>query len=141
MLNLNSLFTHQPHRPFISPPAPPPPGRNAVVRSSVASPSPEKKTRRRRKQQNQRSSGDDLNSRSSRSSLGILAVSAAERALRFTFMEELMTRARDRDAAGVTEVIYDMIAAGLSPGPRSFHGLVVSNVLNGDVEGAVIKKF
>lgn len=50
-----------------------------------------------------------------------------------------MTRARDRDVAGVTEVIYDMIAAGLSPGPRSFHGLVVSNVLNGDVEGAVMK--
>ncbi|KAI6685083.1 hypothetical protein NL676_030996 [Syzygium grande] len=30
-----------------------------------------------------------------------------------------------------------MVAAGLSPGPRSFHGLVVSHVLNGDAEGAM----
>lgn len=48
-----------------------------------------------------------------------------------------MSRARIRDAAGVADVIYDMVAAGISPGPRSFHGLVVSHTLNGDVEGAM----
>lgn len=48
-----------------------------------------------------------------------------------------MELARRRDVAGVSEVIYDMVAAGLSPGPRSFHGLVVSHVLNGDDEGAM----
>lgn len=52
-------------------------------------------------------------------------------------MEELMIRARDRDVNGVSGVIYDMIAAGLSPGPRSFHGLIVSQTLNGDSEGAM----
>ena len=49
-----------------------------------------------------------------------------------------MERARNADVSGVSDVIYDMIAAGLSPGPRSFHGLIVSNVLNRDEEGAVI---
>ena len=48
-----------------------------------------------------------------------------------------MERARSGSAAGVSDVIYDMIAAGLTPGPRSFHGLVVSHVLNGDEEGSV----
>lgn len=48
-----------------------------------------------------------------------------------------MERARNRDTSGVSEVIYDMIAAGLSPGPRSFHGLVVAHALNGDEHGAV----
>jgi len=48
-----------------------------------------------------------------------------------------MDRARHRDSNGVSEVIYDMIAAGLSPGPRSFHGLVVSHALNGHEEAAV----
>ena len=52
-------------------------------------------------------------------------------------MEELMERARSADTAGVSEVLYDMVAAGLSPGPRSFHGLIVSHVLKGDHEGAV----
>lgn len=51
-----------------------------------------------------------------------------------------MDRARSRDAAGVADVIYDMVAAGLSPGPRSFHGLIVSHTLNGDVEGAVVSR-
>lgn len=60
-----------------------------------------------------------------------------ENSLRFTFMEELMDRARNHDPLGVSDVIYDMVAAGLSPGPRSFHGLVVSHTLNGDTEGAV----
>lgn len=49
-----------------------------------------------------------------------------------------MERARAGDVAGVSEVIYDMIAAGLNPGPRSFHGLIVSQTLSGDDEGAVI---
>jgi len=49
-----------------------------------------------------------------------------------------MIRARNRDPIGVSDVIYDMIVAGLSPGPRSYHGLVVANVLSGDVEAAVI---
>ncbi|KAM0949409.1 putative transcription regulator SAP family [Dioscorea sansibarensis] len=65
------------------------------------------------------------------------AVSAMEKGLRFTFMEELMLRARNRDSAGVSSVIYDMIAAGLTPGPRSFHGLIVSHALAGDEEGAM----
>jgi hypothetical protein len=52
-------------------------------------------------------------------------------------MDELMERARNRDTSGVSEVIYDMIAAGLSPGPRSFHGLVVAHALNGDEQGAM----
>ncbi|KAL0912781.1 hypothetical protein M5K25_016184 [Dendrobium thyrsiflorum] len=63
--------------------------------------------------------------------------STVEKGMRFTFMEELMDHARRRDSAGVADVIYDMIAAGLSPGPRSFHGLIVSHTLNGDVEGAM----
>ncbi|KAL2994320.1 hypothetical protein AAZX31_10G159200 [Glycine max] len=63
--------------------------------------------------------------------------SAVENGLRFSFMEELMDRARNRDSNGVSEVMYDMIAAGLSPGPRSFHGLVVSHALNGDEEAAM----
>lgn len=48
-----------------------------------------------------------------------------------------MDRARNRDPLGVSDVIYDMLAAGLNPGPRSFHGLVVSHALNGDTEGAM----
>lgn len=48
-----------------------------------------------------------------------------------------MLRARNRDSAGVSSVIYDMIAAGLTPGPRSFHGLIVSHALDGDEEGAM----
>lgn len=48
-----------------------------------------------------------------------------------------MKRARNADSKGVSQVIYDMIAAGLSPGPRSFHGFVVSHVLNRDNDGAM----
>lgn len=48
-----------------------------------------------------------------------------------------MDHARNRDSAAVSRVIYDMIAAGLTPGPRSFHGLVVSHALNGDEQAAV----
>ncbi|KAJ7978206.1 Pentatricopeptide repeat-containing protein [Quillaja saponaria] len=89
--------------------------RTFVVRAAVSA--PEKRTRRRKQPKD-----DD---------------SALEKGLRFTFMEELMDRARNRDSAGVSEVIYDMIAAGLSPGPRSFHGLIISHVLNGDDEAAM----
>ncbi|XP_020591404.1 uncharacterized protein LOC110032198 [Phalaenopsis equestris] len=63
--------------------------------------------------------------------------STVEKGLRFNFMEELMDRARSLDSAGAADVIHDMVAAGLSPGPRSFHGLIVSHTLNGDVEGAM----
>ena len=48
-----------------------------------------------------------------------------------------MDRARDRDSSSVSDVIYDLIAAGPTPGPRSFHGLTVSQCLAGDVEGSV----
>lgn len=48
-----------------------------------------------------------------------------------------MDRARNQDSSAVSDVIYDMIAAGLSPGPRSYHGLIVSQCLSGDVEGSV----
>lgn len=64
-------------------------------------------------------------------------MSAVEQGLRFLFLEELMQHARNRDTARVDDVMYDMVAAGLTPGPRSFHGLVVAHTLNGDDEGAV----
>ncbi|KAA8534716.1 hypothetical protein F0562_032233 [Nyssa sinensis] len=98
--------------------------RNAVFLASAVS-MPERKTRRKKRQQPKE---DDT---------ALVAVSSAEKGLRLVFMEELMERARNRDVAGVSEVIYDMIAAGLSPGPRSFHGLIVSHVLTGDEEGAM----
>ncbi|CAK9158129.1 unnamed protein product, partial [Ilex paraguariensis] len=98
--------------------------RNFVVLASAVY-SPERKTRRKKKQQQQKE--DDITA----------VVSSTEKGLRLVFMEELMVRARNRDVAGVSEIIYDMIAAGLSPGPRSFHGLIVSYVLNGDGQGAV----
>ncbi|KAG2408406.1 uncharacterized protein HKW66_Vig0032280 [Vigna angularis] len=60
--------------------------------------------------------------------------STVENELRFSFMEELMDRARNHDSNGVLEVIYDMIVASLSPDPRSFHGLIVSHALNGHEE-------
>lgn len=68
---------------------------------------------------------------------GNFTPSSAEKLLRLVFMEELMERARNGNVSGVSDVIYDMIAAGLTPGPRSFHGLIVSHVLNRDEEGAV----
>ncbi|XP_058094988.1 uncharacterized protein LOC131240643 isoform X2 [Magnolia sinica] len=102
--------------------------RTVVVLSAIST--PEKKTRKKKQ------SKDDDSSSSSSSSLAA-SISTMEKGLRFTFMEELMGRARARDVAGVSDVIYDMIAAGLSPGPRSFHGLIVSQTLTGDVEGAM----
>ncbi|XP_043707409.1 uncharacterized protein LOC122656810 isoform X2 [Telopea speciosissima] len=101
--------------------------RNVVIVSAVAA--PKKKTRKKKS-----SKSDDSSSSLSSSSTSI---STAEKGLRFVFMEELMERARSRDVAGVSEVIYDMIAAGLTPGPRSFHGLLVSHALKGDAEGAM----
>ncbi|KAL8201977.1 hypothetical protein R6Q57_011124 [Mikania cordata] len=67
----------------------------------------------------------------------ILSATTTEKGLRLVFMEDLMERAKSRDVAGVSEVMYDMIAAGINPGPRSFHGLVISHTLNGDHEGAM----
>lgn len=104
-----------------------------TTRCSISA--PEKKPRRRRKQIQKRENEDSSSFGSSE------AVSALERSLRLTFMDELMERARNRDPSGVSEVIYDMIAAGLTPGPRSFHGLVVAHALNGDEQGAVKKRF
>ncbi|KAK1379250.1 Plastid transcriptionally active [Heracleum sosnowskyi] len=66
-----------------------------------------------------------------------ISASVAEKGLRLVFMEELMVRVRSRDVAGVSAVLYDMIAAGIAPGPRSFHALVVSHVLNHDQRGAM----
>ncbi|KAG2537705.1 hypothetical protein PVAP13_9NG267200 [Panicum virgatum] len=65
------------------------------------------------------------------------AAGAVEKGLRLAFLEQLAERARAADAAGVADTIYDMVAAGLSPGPRSFHGLVAAHVLAGDAEGAM----
>lgn len=123
-----SLFLQTPLRfkpPILSKPE------NGVVYVRSAMSVPQKKTRRRKQQQRQQKDGDSLYSTNG------AMVSVAEQGLRLVFMEELMQHARNRDAVGVNDVIYDMIAAGLSPGPRSFHGLVVAHALNGDHEGAV----
>lgn len=48
-----------------------------------------------------------------------------------------MLRARTPDPSAVADSIYDMVAAGLTPGPRSFHALVVSYCLSADEEGAM----
>ncbi|KAM3408361.1 hypothetical protein ACQJBY_001484 [Aegilops geniculata] len=65
------------------------------------------------------------------------AAGAVEKGLRLAFLEQLAERARAADALGVADTIYDMVAAGLSPGPRSFHGLVAAHALAGDAEGAM----
>ncbi|KAL5702575.1 hypothetical protein ACHQM5_027777 [Ranunculus cassubicifolius] len=96
---------------------------NGAIISSISS--PDKKTRKSKKQINKESDPSSI------------SVSTQEKGLRFTFMEELMLKAKDKDVYGVSHVIYDMIAAGLSPGPRSFHGLIVANTLNNDTEGAM----
>lgn len=128
-----SLFLHTP-LPFKAPILSK--SRTGVVPIRYAMSAPEKKTRRKKQQQRQQKHDDSLLSTNGS------FVSAAEQGLRLIFMEELMQHARNRDSAGVNDVIYDMIAAGLNPGPRSFHGLVVAHALNGDHEGAVrIHKF
>ncbi|KAL5223585.1 hypothetical protein ABZP36_010224 [Zizania latifolia] len=38
------------------------------------------------------------------------------------------------------DTVYDKVAAGFSPGPRSFHGHFAAHVLAGDAEGASIKR-
>ncbi|KAH9784209.1 SAP domain-containing protein [Citrus sinensis] len=123
-----SLFLRTPF-PFISPVLSK--SQTGVVPIRSAMSSPEKKTRRKKQQRRQQKHGDSLLSTNGS------VVSAAEQGLRLIFMEELMQHARNRDAPRVNDVIYDMIAAGLSPGPRSFHGLVVAYTLNGDHEGAM----
>ncbi|KAJ8760440.1 hypothetical protein K2173_015107 [Erythroxylum novogranatense] len=92
--------------------------------ASAATPSTKKKSRRRKQLFQPKKADDD-------------SISALEKSLRFSFMEELMERTRNRDSEGVSEVMYDMIAAGLTPGPRSFHGLVAAHALAGDHEGAM----
>ncbi|MQL81273.1 hypothetical protein Taro_013742 [Colocasia esculenta] len=103
------------------------------LRVAMAVGAAEKKTRRRKQ------TGDDGTSSYSSPSISPSGsqVTVLEKSLRLTFMEELMERARAGDAAGVLDVIYDMVAAGINPGPRSFHGLIVSQVLSGDDEGAM----
>ncbi|XP_078442903.1 plastid transcriptionally active 3 [Wolffia australiana] len=80
---------------------------------------------------------EDGSSYSSSGSSTSSQLSVLEKSLRFTFMEELMRNARACDVSAVSEVIYDMIAAGLHPGPRSFHGLIVAQTQLGDHEGAM----
>ncbi|CAM8894606.1 unnamed protein product [Rhodiola kirilowii] len=96
----------------------------SVVRCSVSA--PEKRAKGRGRKKKGASTGDESSQ-----------IPSVERDLRLVFMEELMVRARARDATGVSDVIYDMVAAGLTPGPRSFHGLVVAHALCGDQEGAM----
>ncbi|KAL0402560.1 UNVERIFIED_CONTAM: hypothetical protein Slati_4285900 [Sesamum latifolium] len=114
--------------------------RNAVALAAApfASMSNTQRKSRRKKQQNQQ---NDLKSSDDNGYTGTadgnFTPSSAEKLLRLVFMEELMERARSGSISGVSDVIYDMIAAGLTPGPRSFHGLVVSHVLNRDEEGAM----
>ncbi|XP_071920977.1 uncharacterized protein [Coffea arabica] len=135
MASLLLLPTHLPSNFYESSSNPfPLPHKTSVVSASVSS-SP-KRTRRKRQQQQRRQQyiGEDENG----SSGALVSIaSSAEKVLRLVFMDELMERARNADVSGVSDVIYDMIAAGLSPGPRSFHGLIVSNVLNRDEEGAM----
>lgn len=63
--------------------------------------------------------------------------SCVEKDLRFMFLESLMVRAREGDPLGVEESLADMLALGLNPGPRSYHGLIVSYSRSGDPEGAL----
>ncbi|KAG6737456.1 hypothetical protein POTOM_058978 [Populus tomentosa] len=105
------------------------PSKNGVVYASTSVTAP-KKSRRKKPPKQKNDNGSPIS----------VVVSAEEKNLRFAFMEELMHRARNRDSNGVSDVIYDMIAAGLSPGPRSFHGLIVAHTLNGDHEGAELVK-
>ena len=112
---------------------PPAAHRIRLPHASMAIGAPEKKTRKKRQTKEDNSSYSSSSVSTSSSQVSVL-----EKSLRFTFMEELMTSARAGDVAAVSEIIYDMIAAGLSPGPRSFHGLIVAQTLSGDHEGAVI---
>eukprot|EP00252_Welwitschia_mirabilis_P020013 TRINITY_DN479_c0_g1_i1.p1 TRINITY_DN479_c0_g1~~TRINITY_DN479_c0_g1_i1.p1 ORF type:complete len:885 (+),score=198.68 TRINITY_DN479_c0_g1_i1:192-2846(+) len=57
--------------------------------------------------------------------------------LRSKIMEDLMKCAVEGDYRGAIDCFHDLTAAGLMPGPRSFHGLVVAHTLAFDVQGAV----
>ncbi|KZV44527.1 hypothetical protein F511_24944 [Dorcoceras hygrometricum] len=115
--------------------------RNAIAATSVAASSSaavsgnQRKARRKKHQRHDLKSSED-NGYSGNADANFTP-SSAEKLLRLVFMEELMGRARNGDVSGVSDVIYDMIAAGLTPGPRSFHGLVVSYVLKRDEGGAM----
>ncbi|CAI9090958.1 OLC1v1025858C1 [Oldenlandia corymbosa var. corymbosa] len=112
------------------------PSRRKITISASA---PSTKRTRKKKQQQQQQQQQQYTGEEENGYVPTLVSvpSSAEKVLRLVFMEELMVRARNADVAGVSEVIYDMIAAGLNPGPRSFHGLIVSNVLSQDEEGAM----
>ncbi|XP_073129818.1 uncharacterized protein [Henckelia pumila] len=108
---------------------------SAAASQSASVSTNQRKARRKKHQQNDLKSSED-NGYSGNADVNFTP-SSAEKLLRLVFMEELMERARNADVSGVSDVIYDMIAAGLTPGPRSFHGLVVSHVLKRDEEGAM----
>lgn len=48
-----------------------------------------------------------------------------------------MVAAKQGATADAEEVVRDMAAAGLMPGPRAYHGLVFTYVKAGDAEGAL----
>ncbi|KAG5549652.1 hypothetical protein RHGRI_014829 [Rhododendron griersonianum] len=142
MSNFITTSSHSPLKlPYLSPPLSsttfpllPSPRNAAAVFALAAVSSPARRTSRSRSRRRQKPGKDDDGDAAAAM---MAAVSSAEKGLRLVFMEELMERARNRDVDGVSQVIYDMTAAGLTPGPRSFHGLVVSNVLVGDDDGAM----
>ncbi|KAI8556110.1 hypothetical protein RHMOL_Rhmol05G0226600 [Rhododendron molle] len=142
MSNFLTTTSHSPLKlPYLSPPLSsttfpllPSPRNAAAVFALAAVSSPARRTSRSRSKRRQKPGKDDGGDAAAAM---MAAVSSAEKGLRLVFMEELMERAGNRDVDGVSQVIYDMTAAGLTPGPRSFHGLVVSNVLVGDDDGAM----
>ena len=60
-----------------------------------------------------------------------------EASLRFMFLESLMNKARSGNVEETEAVVADMAAVGLKPGPRTYHGLIVSYTRSGDADGAV----
>ncbi|KAK1308779.1 hypothetical protein QJS10_CPA09g01928 [Acorus calamus] len=117
-----------------SPPQPLPRPRSLFVLSAITE---KRSSRKKRRPKDDYPSSPTSPPQSTPVQPSFAASTAAERGLRLAFMEELMNRARARDAEGASDVLYDMIAAGVVPGPRSFHGLVVSHSLSGDEEGAM----
>ncbi|KAK1260397.1 hypothetical protein QJS04_geneDACA002266 [Acorus gramineus] len=117
-----------------SPPPPLPRPRSLFVLSAITE---KRSSRKKRRPKDDYTSSPTSPPQSTPLQPSFAASTAAERGLRLAFMEELMNRARARDAEGASDVLYDMIAAGVVPGPRSFHGLVVSHSLSGDEEGAM----
>ncbi|KAJ0967378.1 hypothetical protein J5N97_024295 [Dioscorea zingiberensis] len=121
------LLFSTPKFPSSTPPSSPRPLRRVLTVRAVSTAG-----RKSRKKKQSR----DEESPSSLSPSTSAAVSAMEKGLRFTFMEELMERARNRDSAGVSSVIYDMIAAGLTPGPRGMEILAAMEKLKFDIRKA-----